>query len=133
MAQQTATPLDQMPQRVFEMVDALDVDAITALMTEDAQEVDEISRGWMRGRGAVEAYFGQVKAMIDQVHTRVSDVHAREWGDTGVVTCVIDQTYRMKGEEQRITAPTSMTLRREGGEWKIALLHSVPLPEAAGG
>ncbi len=71
---------------------------------------------------------------VGKARARPSDTtsrdYTREWGDAGLVTCVLDQTYRMQGKEQRITAPTSMALRRVGDEWKIALFHSMPLPEA---
>src|SRR3954452_22201534 len=121
--------LEQQAQRIFELVDSMDTTAMAALITDDAQGVDEISRGWMRGRASLESYFAEIDGMVDEVRSEIRDVNAVEWGDAGVVTCVIDQVYTMDGREQRITAPTSMTFRREGDEWKIALLHSVPLPE----
>lgn len=130
MAQQTAVPLDQMAQRLFALVDALDLDGVRALMTDDCEEVDEISRTWRRGRAAVEAYFEEVLAAISDVHTDLRDVAVREWADTGIVTCVIDQRYRYDGRDERITAPTTLLLRREDGDWRIALMHTVPLPEA---
>lgn len=130
MAQQTTVPLDQMAQRLFALVDALDLDGVKALMTDDCEEVDEISRTWRRGRAAVEAYFGEVLAAISDVHTDLRDVAVREWADTGIITCVIDQTYRYDGRDERITAPTTLLLRREDGDWRIALMHTVPLPEA---
>jgi ketosteroid isomerase-like protein len=129
MSEQTATALEQKAHRIFELVDAMDTDAIAAMIADDGQGVDEISRGWMRGREALEAYFGQLKQMVDGVSSRLKDVHVSEWGDTGVVTCVVDQTYTMDGQEVEITAPTSITLRREGDDWKIAVFHSVPLPD----
>jgi ketosteroid isomerase-like protein len=129
MSQQTANSLEQRAERIFELVDAMDTAGIAALITDDGQGIDEISRGWMRGRAALEAYFEELQGMVDEVHSQLRDVHATEWGDTGVVTCVVDQTYKMNGEDQRITAPTSLTFRREGDDWKIAVFHSVPLPE----
>jgi ketosteroid isomerase-like protein len=129
MAQETATSLEQQAQRIFEMVDAMDTRGMAAMIADDGQGVDEISRGWMRGRSAIEEYFGQLPNMIDGVSSRVRDVHTSEWGDTGVITCVVDQTYTMGGEQQQITAPTSITCRRDGGDWKIAVFHSVPLPD----
>jgi ketosteroid isomerase-like protein len=99
------------------------------MLSDDAQGVDEISRGWMRGRAALETYFGQLEGMVDEVRSEVSDIDTTEWGDVGVVTCVVDQSYSMQGQQQKITAPTSMVFRREGDEWKIAVFHSVPLPE----
>ena len=129
MVQQTAVPLDQMAHRLFALVDALDLDGVKALMTDDCEEVDEISRTWRRGRAAVEAYFGEMLAAISDVHTDLRDIAVREWADTGIITCVIDQTYRNEGRDERITAPTTLLLRREDGDWRIALMHTVPLPE----
>lgn len=129
MAQETATSLEQQAHQLFELVDQMDTAAMAAMITDDGQGVDEISRGWMRGRSALESYFTQLEQMVDEVHSQVRDVHVTEWGDAGVVTCVVDQTYTMEGEQQKVTAPTSMTFRREGDEWKVALFHSVPLPD----
>ena len=47
MSDQSTTALEQQARRVFELLDALDVDSIGAMLTDDAQGVDEISRGWM--------------------------------------------------------------------------------------
>jgi len=116
-------------RHIFELVDTMDTAAMTALLADDAQGVDEISRGWMRGRESLEAYFAELDGVVDEVQSRPSDIHVTEWGDAGVVTCVVDQAYSMGGREQRITAPTSMTFRREAGEWRIVVFHSVPLPE----
>jgi len=133
VSDQTATSLKEHARRVFDAIDAMDIAAMTAMITDDAQGVDEISRAWVRGRAALEEYFGQIEGAVDEVRSQVRDVHVTEWGDAGTVTCVLEQTYRMGGREQRITAPTSLTFRREGGEWKIAVFHSVPLPEQPGG
>lgn len=118
---------------MFALVDSMDTDAMAALITDDAQGVDEISRGWMRGRESLESYFTEMDGMVEDVRSEIKDLYAVEWGDAGVVTCVLEQVYTIDGREQRIIAPTSMTFRREGDEWKIALLHSVPLPDATPG
>jgi ketosteroid isomerase-like protein len=129
MAQPTALSLEQHARRMFELVDSMDANGMADLITDDAQGVDEISRGWMRGRESLESYFATVDQSVGALRSEIHDVHAVEWGDTGVVTCVVEQVYVLDGREHRITAPTSMTLRRDGDEWKIALLHSVPLPD----
>jgi ketosteroid isomerase-like protein len=129
MAPDTSTGLEQQVRRIFELLDAMDTDGMAAMLTDDAQGVDEISRGWMRGKDALEQYFGQLQGMVEGVSSRVRDVHTVESGDCGIVTCVVDQVYTMGGQEQDITAPTSITLRREGDDWKIAVFHSVPLPD----
>ena len=131
MAQETATALEQHVRRIFELVDSMDTHAMAEMIADDGQGVDEISRGWMRGRDTIEQYFAQLENMVEGVSSRVSDVHVSEWGDTGVVTCVVNQTYTMGGQEQEITAPTSITFRREGDDWKIAVFHSVPLEDLA--
>jgi ketosteroid isomerase-like protein len=129
VAQQTATSLEQQVHRVYALVDSMDMHAMAEMIADDGQGVDEISRG-MRGRDALEQYFGQLENMVESVRSRVSDVHTTEWGDTGVVTCVVHQTYTMGGQEQDITAPTSITFRRQNGdEWKIVVFHSVPLED----
>jgi ketosteroid isomerase-like protein len=129
MAQDTATSLEQRAHQLFELVDNMDTAAMTAMLTDDAQGVDEISRGWLRGRPALESYFAQLEEMVDEVRSQVRDVHVTEWADAGVVTCIVDQTYTMDGQRQDISAPTSMTFRREGDDWKVVLFHSVPLPD----
>lgn len=133
MAQQTAAQLDRVAQRLFAMVDALDIDGIKGMVTDDCEEVDEISRTWRRGRAAIEAYFEEVLSAIDDVHTSISDLAVREWADTGVLTFVIDQTYTYQGRKERVIAPTTLVTRREGDEWRLALMHTVPLPEVHAG
>jgi ketosteroid isomerase-like protein len=133
MSERTATSLEEHARRVFAAIDAMDIAAMSAMITDDAQGVDEISRAWIRGRAALEDYFGQIEGAVEEVRSQVKDIHVSEWGDAGTVTCVLEQTYRMQGREQRITAPTSLAFRREGGEWKIAVFHSVPLPEQPDG
>jgi ketosteroid isomerase-like protein len=68
--------------------------------------------------------------MVDGVSSKVRDIHV-ECGDTGAITCVVDRTYTMDGQGQAITAPTSITCRKEDGDWKIAVFHSVPLADEA--
>jgi uncharacterized protein (TIGR02246 family) len=129
MPQETATELEQQVRRIFELLDAMDTRGMAAMIAEDGQGVDEISRGWMRGRDAIEQYFAQLENMVEGVSSRVSDVHVSDWGDVGAVTCVVHQTYTLGGQEQDITSPTSITLRKQGDEWKIAVFHSVPLQD----
>src|SRR4051812_27394499 len=129
MAQETTTALEQQVRRIFELVDSMDTHAMAEMIADDGQGVDEISRGWMRGRDAIEQYFGQLENMVEGVSSRVTNLHTTEWGDTGVVTCVVNQTYTMGGQEQEVTAPTSITFRREDDDWKIVVFHSVPLQD----
>ena len=129
MPEQTAS-LEERVARLLELLDAMDVDSLARMVTDDVQSVDEITRGWTRGRAAVESYLSQLKGSVSNVHSRMSEAQEAVWGDVGLVTFVLDQTYTMDGQQQSISAPTSMLFRREPDDWKIALIHTVPIPEA---
>ena len=123
-----AGDLSAVVQRIFEALDKTDVDAALALIASDAQGIDEISRKWMRGGGEMTGYVRQLMDTASDVHSEIHDVHEVDWGDTGTVTFWLEQDYTLDGERAHISAPTTCVLRREGGEWKIALFHSIPLP-----
>ena len=129
MPEQTAIALEQETRRIFELLDALDVNGLVAALTDDVQAVDEITRGWTRGRAALGAYFDQLADAVSDPRSRLNDLHATAWGDVGLVTFVLDQTYKMNSQEETISAPTSMLFRRQDGDWKVALIHTVPIPE----
>ena len=109
----------------------MDLDALGAMVDDEVQGVDEIARRWMRGRPAIEGYFSQLKDTVSDVRSRMSDVQEDAWDDAGLVTFVLDQTYTLDGQQQTISAPTSIVFRRRGSDWKIVLIHTVPLPEEA--
>jgi len=130
--EQTATgSLEQEVRRLLELLDTLDMKSLAEMLTDDAQSVDEITRGWTRGRAAIEGYLSQLEESASDLHSQMSDVQETVWGDVGLVTFVLNQTYKMEGQEQNISAPTSIVLRRQNGDWKVALIHTVPIPEAA--
>jgi ketosteroid isomerase-like protein len=110
-------------------LDSMDVDRMMETATEDAQGVDEISRRWLRGRGELDGYLRQLMGAVSDVRTELRDTEERVWGDTGMLTCWLDQDYTMEGKAQQVSAPTTIVFRREGDEWKLALFHSIPLPE----
>jgi ketosteroid isomerase-like protein len=122
--------LQQRAERMLELLDSMDLDGFGAMLTDDAQSVDEITRGWTRGRAAIEAYMSELKDTVSRVQSRLSDAQETVWGDVGLVTFVLDQTYTMEGEQHSISAPTSILFRLEG-DWKIGLIHTVPIPEQA--
>ncbi len=127
-----AAELQALVQRLMERFDNLDMAAIEGMMGEDVQGVDEISRSWLRGRHNVKAYMAQLEEMgVSDVKSTTSDVHASSWGDTGLVTLMLDQTYSAGGEHVHIVAPMTVVFRREGGHWMIVLVSAVPLPETA--
>jgi hypothetical protein len=95
----------------------------------DAQAIDEVSRRWLRNPDEISAVFRQFEATIHNIHSELRDVHERSWGDTGLVTCWLEQDYTLNGQQQHVSSPTSVGFRRDGGSWRIVLLHSIPLPE----
>jgi ketosteroid isomerase-like protein len=123
--------LEHEVQRMLELLDALDMKSVGGMLTDDAQSVDENTRGWTRGRAAIENYLSQLEASASEVHSQMRDVHEAVWGDVGLVTFVLEQTYKMDGQPVNISAPTSIVFRRQNVEWKIALIHTVPIPEQA--
>ena len=124
-----AGPLETVARQFTTYLDALDVDALVSVFADDIEGVEEISRQWLRGRDAVEGYVRQLATQISDVHTEMRDINERVWGDVGVLTHWLDQTYTYEGNAVQISAPTTLLFRRDGGEWKMALFHSVPLPE----
>jgi len=129
MSEQTAAALEQETRHFLELLDSLDMSGLAAMFTDDAQGVDEISRGWTRGRAALEAYLAQLEGTVTDVRSRLTDFHATTWADIGLVTFVLDQTYSMNEQEQRLSAPTSLLFHRQDDGWKVALIHSVPIPD----
>jgi uncharacterized protein (TIGR02246 family) len=124
-----AGELEQVATAMFEALDRGDAAGVIGFLSDDAEGVDEISRRWLRGRGEVESYLTAMMGSVTDITTELHDVRERAWGDAGVLTCWIEQAYTHEGTPGGVSAPTTMVFRREGGEWKLALFHSVPLPE----
>ena len=122
-----AGEMTEVVQRMFDALDKTDAQGAVATIGPDAQGIDEISRRWMRSRDELTGYVTQLMEMATDVHSEMHDVHEVEWGDTGAVTFWLEQDYTLEGEREHISAPTTCVLRREDGEWKLALFHSLPL------
>ena len=120
--------LEAAARQYFDFVDRKDAEAIMQAGTEDIQAIDEISRRWMRGSDELGAYIRGLLKMVDDVHTSNSGVHETFSGDVGILTCWVEQDYKLEGKAQHVSAPTTVAFRREDGAWKVALFHSLPLP-----
>jgi uncharacterized protein (TIGR02246 family) len=120
--------LERVANDVMAALDSRDLDRIVERVGEDAQTVDELSRRWLRGRDAVESNLRQTLSAVSDVRSELRDAEERIWGDTGVLTCWLDQDYTVEGRAQHISAPTTIVFRREDSEWKMTLFHSIPLP-----
>jgi ketosteroid isomerase-like protein len=114
--------------RILDGLDSGDADTVIAMISADAQGIDEVSRTWIRGSGNLIAFARRLTEAVQEMRSEMHDVHEVEWGDTGVVTFWLEQDYTVKGEREHVSAPTTYVLRREEGGWKLVLGHSVPLP-----
>jgi len=123
-------PVATRASQFFRLLDAKDETALRAQLSEDPQATDEITRGWLRGRAALAAYFVENLPRITEVNSRINEAEERRWGDVEVDTFVLRQSYVYDGTRYDIEAPTTMIWRREGDTWKLALMHSIPLPPA---
>lgn len=123
-----AGELEAVVRQMLEGLDKGDMSFVTAVMASEAQGIDEISRRWMRGNDEVKDYAQQLAGMVSNVHTEIRDAHETAWDDTGLLTCWIEQDYTMEGDPIHISAPTTVVLRKEDGDWRVALFHSLPLP-----
>ena len=126
-----AGELEAVIRGMFDGLDRNDLEAMTKDFADDAQGVDEISRHWMRGRDELNAYVGGLLTMVEDVSSELHDVRETTLDGTGILTCWLEQDYTLEGDKQHVSAPTTVVLRREDGAWKIALFHSLPLPEAS--
>lgn len=130
MAVTTAVDFKAEVEKLFDRFDRQQFAELTEMFADDAQGVDEISRGWIRGKESMDEYFETLKDMgVSNVTSQTRDFDTKQWDDIALVTCVTDQTYEANGEHVAITAPISILFRRHRGAWKIELVHAVPLPE----
>jgi ketosteroid isomerase-like protein len=110
--------------------DNIDGDTILGLSSPDIQVVDELSRRWMRGVGELKDYFNSVPQDLSDVSSTLNDVNESVFGETAVVTYWLEQDYKVNGEPQHVSAPTTVLLRRENSAWRAVLIHTIPLAES---
>lgn len=121
--------LEATVRRMMTAFDQQDWDTIRELTTENAQAVDEVSRRWLRGAKEIDAYYAELSPMMGAISSELNDVHELDWGDTGLVTCWLEQDYEFEGRQQHVSAPTTVVLRKTEDQWQVALMHTMPLPE----
>jgi len=115
----------------FRHLDAKDEPYLREAWTDDAQGVDEITRGWLRGRAAMTEYVTANLPRLDEMQSHIEQLEDRHWGDVEVETFVLRQTYLLDGVAFEIEAPSTVVWRRVGDAWKVTLFHSVPLPASS--
>src|ERR1700694_5433677 len=99
-----AGELEAVAREMFAALDANDADGVIRTGAEDMQGIDEISRRWMRGLGQVSDYIHQLTNMVSDVRSTINDVHETVLGDVGIVTCWLEQDYKLEGAQQHVSA-----------------------------
>ncbi|HEX6353340.1 nuclear transport factor 2 family protein [Actinophytocola sp.] len=124
--------MSQLEATVKELInnfDSMNFAASRELLAPDSQGIDEISHRWLRTADEIGEYFGQLESSVSDLSTKLSDLREQTWGEVGLVTCWLEQDYTMRGTRQHVSSPTTFVLRRIDDRWKVALVHSIPLPE----
>jgi ketosteroid isomerase-like protein len=122
--------LEPLVRNIFQSLKRKDVDAVMRVMDDGVQGVDEISQRWLRGRDELADYLGALMTRVENVETELLDVQESVSGDMGVLTCWLEQDYTLEGNRQHVSAPTTVVFRRRQDGWRMALFHSIPLPES---
>jgi ketosteroid isomerase-like protein len=120
--------LETATRQLFDALDRKDKEAVIHSAAKDVQAVDEISRRWIRGIDALGSYFRQALGLVDDIQSTLNDVHESVQGDTGLITCWLEQDYTVEGKRTHVSAPTTVAFRRDSDGWKIVLIHTVPMP-----
>lgn len=121
--------LEKLTRQLYTHLDLGDYEGLASMLDADCQLVDQVSRTWVRGRDAVHEYLHAVGPKVSELRSTLSDVSPTDMGYCGLVTSMLHQEYRYDGRPAWVTSPTTLFFVRDGDDWRIALLHSIPLPE----
>lgn len=123
------TSIPRLIDELFRALDAKDAAGICALLADDAAMVDEITRGWMIGRDNLRAHLEATLSTVESIESEVNDLRVQEKGSFATATCTLVQNYRFGGSRVEVVAPTSLSLERTDGGWRIVHMHAVPLAD----
>lgn len=121
------SPLLGLVERMLSALQRLDHDAIMACMSDDVCGLDEITKTFVRGRAAMDAYVSDLVAKAPAVTSHILDFHEIVTADAAFVTCRLEQRYVLDGVERVHHTPTTYGFRVVDEHWKICVFHSVPL------
>jgi ketosteroid isomerase-like protein len=114
----------------------LERDLNRAIATRDARRAGELlADDWMlvTGSGKVktkaEVLAEIVEPEIEFPDNESRDVLVRKWGDTAVLTGVLHQRYRLRGEVRDVTLRYTDTWTRIGDTWRQVSGHASRLPD----
>jgi ketosteroid isomerase-like protein len=124
-----ASEFETVVRGMFDAIDRNDLEEATKDFADDVQGVDEISRGWVRGRDHLNDYVGGLLSMVEDVRSEIRDLHEATLGETGqLLTFWLEQDYTLEGKRHHISAPTTVVFRLTPDGPKMVLFHSIPLP-----
>jgi len=110
----------------FAAFDKLDIASVIDRLSDDIEQVDELTQKWSRGKAKVAEAYNALAGMVSEIKSELSDFNVITSSDMSIVTCTLHQSYMHEGNLVSIVAPTTVAFRQDGGEWKVVLVHSLP-------
>ena len=111
---------------LFAAFDKLDIASVIDRLSDDIEQVDELTQKWSRGKAKVAEAYNALAGMVSEIKSELSDFNVITSSDMSIVTCTLHQSYMHEGNLVSIVAPTTVAFRQDGGEWKVVLVHSLP-------
>jgi len=111
---------------IFAAFDKLDMESVIDMLSDDVEQVDELTQKWSRGKAKVAEAYNALAGMVSEIKSELSDFNVITSSDMSIVTCTLHQSYMHEGNLVSIVAPTTVAFRQDGGEWKVVLVHSLP-------
>jgi ketosteroid isomerase-like protein len=111
---------------LFAAFDKLDIESVIDRLSDDIEQVDELTQKWSRSKAKVAEAYNGFAGMVSDIKSELSDFNVIASSDMSIVTCTLHQSYTYEGNPVSIVAPTTVVFRQDGGAWKIVLIHSIP-------
>ena len=111
---------------LFAAFDKLDIESVIDRLSDDVEQVDELTQKWSRGKAKVAEAYNALAGMVSEIKSELSDFNVITSSDMSIVTCTLHQSYMHEGNLVSIVAPTTVAFRQDSGEWKVVLVHSLP-------
>jgi len=111
---------------LFAAFDKLDIESVIDRLSDDIEQVDELTQKWSRGKAKVTEAYNGFAGVVSEIKSELSDFNVITSSDMSIVTCTLHQSYTFEGNPVSIVAPTTVAFRQDGGAWKIVLIHSIP-------
>ena len=111
----------------FKTFDRLDFKSAMKMVDAAAEGSDELTKKWIRGKRAFEAYMKRVGPEIQSIVSRFSSVRTRRLGRVGLATYNMKQSYTLSGKRHTYDFVGSAVFVKRGADWKVTLVHLTPV------